>query len=131
MSIFNNLSLATFILSAFWHGFYPSYYILFIMYHFGMELQRLVYKNSDILKGLPGTPLYYAVSILEQIVYAFVTNGGIHVFTTLGFKESYTLQYNTFWQVLIPPLAYFSVKSIVRELKKKNKNKVSDSKKHK
>jgi hypothetical protein len=61
-----NNRIVTFMLSAFWHGFYPSYYLLFVMYHFGMEVQRLMFKNQLLIKGRTGTFRYYTISVLEQ-----------------------------------------------------------------
>ena len=45
-----NSSLLTFVVSAFWHGFYPTYYASFIAWNFVSESEKLVYKCP---------PLYY------------------------------------------------------------------------
>jgi hypothetical protein len=58
------------------------------------------------------------------MVYAISTNGGIHVFVTLGLADSYNLQANTYFQILIPPIVYFSLRSVVKNLKKREAKKV-------
>ena len=44
-------ALYTFILSSFWHGFYPSYYLAFFMFHITSEVQKIFHKNQDLLLG--------------------------------------------------------------------------------
>ena len=46
-------ALYTFILSSFWHGFYPSYYLAFFMFHVTSEVQRVLHKNQEFLLGAP------------------------------------------------------------------------------
>lgn len=48
-------ALATFAFSAFWHGFYPSYYVAFFYVHMCGEIQKMVYKNQDVVLGPFGT----------------------------------------------------------------------------
>ena len=42
--------------SSFWHGFYLSYYIAFFMFHMCIEIQKVIYKNQDLLLPPAGTP---------------------------------------------------------------------------
>lgn len=44
-------ALFTFILSSFWHGFYPSYYLAFFMFHVTGEVQKVFHKNQELLLG--------------------------------------------------------------------------------
>ena len=47
--------LVTFILSAFWHGFYPCYYISFAYLHFLAMINKIVYNNQNLILGKKGT----------------------------------------------------------------------------
>lgn len=53
------VKVVTFMLSAFWHGFYPCYYIAFAYFQFCTMVERLVYKNRELLLGKPGTIQYW------------------------------------------------------------------------
>lgn len=44
-------------MSAFWHGFYPGYYLGFTYFHFCIEVQKTVYKNQEKLLGKEGSVL--------------------------------------------------------------------------
>lgn len=46
-------SLITFILSALWHGFYPAYYISFVLFYLNLQTERLFFK-SKAAKYVPG-----------------------------------------------------------------------------
>lgn len=43
----------TFVVSAFWHGFYPTYYISFFAWNFVSETEKLVFKCKPIYKYFP------------------------------------------------------------------------------
>lgn len=57
-------------LSAFWHGFYPCFYILFITAHFLQEIQKMAFKNKEKLAALPTIPC----QIITQIFYCLIFN---------------------------------------------------------
>lgn len=48
-----NASLMTFIVSAFWHGFYPTYYICFFIWNLLSEAEKLVFKCPVIYAWFP------------------------------------------------------------------------------
>lgn len=48
-----NASLMTFIVSAFWHGFYPTYYICFFIWNLISEAEKMVYKCPAIYYWFP------------------------------------------------------------------------------
>ena len=47
-------SLFVFILSAFWHGFYPTYYFSFFFLYLVTMTERIVYRNKEKLWFIPG-----------------------------------------------------------------------------
>ena len=49
----NHASLFTFIISAFWHGFYPTYYVSFFGANLVSEAEKLVYKCPALFKYFP------------------------------------------------------------------------------
>ncbi len=46
-------NLATFIISAFWHGFYPLYYVMFFFAAFLTELSKELYRSRRLFKAIP------------------------------------------------------------------------------
>jgi lysophospholipid acyltransferase len=46
-------NLATFIISAFWHGFYPFYYIMFFLCAFFAELTKEIYRSRVFFRNIP------------------------------------------------------------------------------
>ena len=50
-------SMLTFIVSAFWHGFYPTYYIVFFAFNIVSTTEKLMFKGGEIFKYFPS--LYF------------------------------------------------------------------------
>ena len=46
-------NLATFICSAFWHGFYPFYYVMFFFCAILGELSKDVYRSRIFFRAIP------------------------------------------------------------------------------
>lgn len=46
-------SMAVFIISAFWHGFYPFYYVMFFFCAFFAELAKDVYRSRVFFRFIP------------------------------------------------------------------------------
>lgn len=46
-------SMAVFIVSAFWHGFYPFYYVMFFFCAFFTELAKDVYRSRVFFRSIP------------------------------------------------------------------------------
>jgi lysophospholipid acyltransferase len=42
--------MATFVVSAFWHGFYPSYYVMFVYAAVLSEVNYIVFKSQTLFK---------------------------------------------------------------------------------
>ena len=47
------VNLSTFIVSAFWHGFYPVYYVMFFFCAFFNELSKEIYKSRIYFRFIP------------------------------------------------------------------------------
>ncbi|KAI0458347.1 MBOAT family protein [Xylaria acuta] len=85
-------SLATFVTSAFWHGFYPGYYLAFVFASFVQTAAKHCRRNLrpfflDPLtqKPLPNKKYYdFASWLATQATFSFVAAP----FIILGFKES-------------------------------------------
>ena len=46
-------NMATFIVSAFWHGFYPFYYVMFFFCAFLTELAKEIYRSRIFFRWIP------------------------------------------------------------------------------
>ena len=46
-------SLPVFIISAFWHGFYPFYYVMFFFCAFFIELSKEIYRSRIFFRFIP------------------------------------------------------------------------------
>jgi len=58
-------SMATFVVSAFWHGFYPSYYIMFMIAAILQEVNKDVYKSWALwYKLIPNSYARFGLSYL-------------------------------------------------------------------
>ncbi|KAI1354570.1 membrane-bound O-acyltransferase domain-containing protein 1 [Xylaria sp. FL0043] len=85
-------SLATFVTSAFWHGFYPGYYLAFVLASFVQTAAKHYRRNvrpffidAATQKPLPNKKYYDIASWLAtQTTFSFV----VAPFIILGFKES-------------------------------------------
>ena len=111
----NTSTLLTFIASAFWHGFYPSYYISFFFWQLLLKTERSIYKlRNDIGK-------YFPTIILNVIlVYQFNTIGV--VFSALQWENTVKIFYNLrYWhlQVLVFWLIMGRVEKKILKQKKK------------
>lgn len=46
-------NMTVFIISAFWHGFYPFYYVMFFFSAFFNELAKEIYRSRVFFKFIP------------------------------------------------------------------------------
>ncbi|KAJ4367002.1 Lysophospholipid acyltransferase [Neocucurbitaria cava] len=106
-------TLATFVTSAFWHGFYPGYYLAFILASFvqtvaknGRRMIRPLFMTPD-----GNTPLsskrYYDIFtlLLTQVVFAFT----VAPFILLGFSDTLKVWARVYFYTLIGVAASFAV----------------------
>ena len=54
-------NMATFLVSAFWHGFYPFYYIVFFFAALLVEVSKDVYRSRVLFRFIPG-PLGHIIA---------------------------------------------------------------------
>lgn len=115
-------TLATFVTSAFWHGFYPGYYLAFVLASFvqtaaknGRRLIRPLFMTPDGKAPLPSKQYYdIATTILTQVVFAFV----VAPFILLGFSDTLKVWARVYFYTLIGVVASFGVFSRSLPLRK-------------
>lgn len=98
-------TLATFVTSAFWHGFYPGYYLAFVLASFvqtaaknGRRMIRPLFMTPDGKEPLPTKKFYdWFTTVLTQIVFSFV----VVPFILLGFSDTLTVWARVYFYALI------------------------------
>ncbi|EOA89241.1 uncharacterized protein SETTUDRAFT_37763 [Exserohilum turcica Et28A] len=106
-------TLATFVTSAFWHGFYPGYYLAFVLAAFvqtaaknGRRLIRPLFLTPDGKAPLPSKKYYdMCTMVLTQIVFAFV----VAPFILLGFSDTIKVWVRVYFYALIGVAASFAL----------------------
>ncbi|KAF2012636.1 MBOAT-domain-containing protein [Aaosphaeria arxii CBS 175.79] len=106
-------TLATFVTSAFWHGFYPGYYLSFVLASFlqtiaknGRRLVRPLFLTPDGKAPLPSKKYYDIFTIfLTQAAFAFTTAP----FVFLSFTDSITIWARVYFYTLIGTAASFAL----------------------
>ena len=126
----NNYSLAqmiTFVFSAFWHGFYTSYYISFILLFFLMNGNRTLVNLGFYDYVRKNYFLMVIVSIWTAIVFSSI---GIY-FYNLNWDKAVYSTFNMNFFPFISVGTYNCVKFFFKVPKKKNneKMKIDDEKK--
>jgi len=62
-------SMSTFVVSAFWHGFYPSYYFMFVMAAVLQEINKDFYRSWALWhKMLPFQPARYFLAYFYNMM---------------------------------------------------------------
>lgn len=89
---FNLASLLTFITSAFWHGFYPVYYITFISFH--------IYQVANEVFDKKGFFTFVKKSIILRIITAIYTQT---MFNLIG-----VLFFNLRWRLFVQTMKNFN-----------------------
>lgn len=105
----SSASLFVFILSAFWHGFYPTYYLSFFFIYLATMTERIVFKNKDKLWFVPGF-LYWLVFDLACISFKRHT-----------FRATVEILKNTWIFVMLNPLVNLASRRYLRYLHRKQK----------
>lgn len=107
----NQASLFVFILSAFWHGFYPTYYLSFFLIYLVSMTERIVFRNKDKLWFVPGI-FYWMVFDLAGISFRRHT-----------FRSTVEVMKNTWIFVILNPIVHIAVKKYLRYTSRKEKAK--------
>jgi len=129
------ISLGTFAVSAFWHGFYPFYYVMFFMSAVFVELAKDIYRCRILFNFIPEVLRHPLANICTMIVLNYFGTS----FNSLTFERGLTFgaAQNHFVFIMIP-LAMALVKGLglVKKAKKmeealKKKNEEKETKKDK
>jgi len=107
----------TMIVSAFWHGFYPSYYVTFFAFSLLTEVSKMGYQSD--FSRLPGRPVLKFIARLWM--YTTENLNGI-VFAQLGLGETLAVLNNIYWGpylVLVAVWVFFKVTGFHRKSRDK------------
>jgi lysophospholipid acyltransferase len=97
-------NLIVYMVSAFWHGFYPAYYIMFFQLTFLAEVTKDIYKMRSRFYFIPW-PINMLLS--NFITFLFMNYQGV-CFCSLGLEESWNLAKNSgFYYYLVVFPAFF------------------------
>ncbi|KAF2128503.1 MBOAT-domain-containing protein [Dothidotthia symphoricarpi CBS 119687] len=115
-------TLATFVTSAFWHGFYPGYYMAFVLASFvqttaknGRRLIRPFFLTPDGKSPLPSKKYYdIFTTILTQLVFSFT----VAPFIFLGFSDTLKVWARVYFYTLFGIAASFALFSKSLPLRK-------------
>ncbi|KAF1851107.1 MBOAT family protein-like protein [Cucurbitaria berberidis CBS 394.84] len=106
-------TLATFVTSAFWHGFYPGYYLTFVLASFvqtvaknGRRMIRPLFLTPDGKSPLP-SKRYYDIftTILTQVVFAYT----VAPFVLLGFSDTLIVWARVYFYTIVGIGASFAL----------------------
>ncbi|OAL02374.1 MBOAT family protein-like protein [Phaeosphaeriaceae sp. SRC1lsM3a] len=106
-------TLATFVTSAFWHGFYPGYYLTFVLAALvqtaaknGRRLIRPLFLTPDGKNPLPSKRFYdIATTVITQVIFAYT----VAPFVLLGFSDTLKVWSRVYFYTLISLAASFAV----------------------
>lgn len=88
----NSATIITYIVSAFWHGFYPGYYCFFFFAPIAMKLEAFGYKHIRPLflekDGVTEKSYYWIYSIGKKICTYFAVTYTLGSFLTLSWEHT-------------------------------------------
>jgi len=96
-----------FLTSAFWHGFYPFYYIMFFLAAILSEVTKDIFKSWIFFQAIPKKVRYFCAHLLSMSCMNYL---GI-IFTSLTFENGGKFMGATNY---IVPVAMFSVLGFTR-----------------
>ena len=93
----------TFMVSAFWHGFYPGYYLFFIWVHLILAISKKVYKFRDYFNWMPDIMKW----ILSNLFFWFFVGqvGTLHI--NLQLKHAWNVLTNTYFIGVAPIIVMY------------------------
>ena len=115
-------TVVTFLMSAFWHGFYVSYYIMFFFAAIMNEIAKDLFKARSLFSWIP----YYPRWILANVASMACMNYCGIVFGALTFENSINFMsanYYCIYAGLVVALIFFRSINIVGIAKKMEANK--------
>jgi len=97
--------LLTMIISAFWHGFYPTYYLAFFAFHYMIQTEKQIYKCPPLRKFFP------------SLYHRFILDFNAGLFKRLLTRQWVPLMLNMKYFYLLNFVVYQIVKMIGRKWK--------------
>lgn len=110
----------TMIVSAFWHGFYPSYYVTFFGFSLLTEVSKMAYQSD--FSWVPARPVLKIVA--RMWMYTTENLNGI-VFMQLGLGETLTVLNHIYWGpylILLAVWLFFKSTGLHRKSRTKQHN---------
>jgi lysophospholipid acyltransferase len=89
--------MSTFIVSAFWHGFYPFYYVMFFFAAVLQEVSKDLYKARYLFRVIPER----LRPIIGNLVTMLVLNYNGVMFNALTFENGIKFGNRTYWFVFV------------------------------
>lgn len=117
--------LSTFIISAFWHGFHPTYYVVFFLFFIDSLTERLVNRNPLISQFFP--KIYYMFIIdLTTILFNHLTIGNLIMVIT-NVSTLYILKITVLVTLILFSFAGKPINAKLSKTNKSDKKKVESS----
>ncbi|KAH4597666.1 hypothetical protein HBH82_219120 [Parastagonospora nodorum] len=106
-------TLATFVTSAFWHGFYPGYYLTFVLAALvqtvaknGRRLIRPLFLTPDGNIPITQKTAYEIITtVITQVIFAYT----VAPFILLGFSDTFKVWSRVYFYTLLSVAASFAV----------------------
>jgi hypothetical protein len=83
--------LSVYSLSAFWHGFYPGYYLFFLFAPFLQKVEVLITQRIRPRVHRLGRPAVWLYNVLGALLTSAVLNYAVCPFIALGWTEGFTM----------------------------------------
>jgi lysophospholipid acyltransferase len=97
--------MAVFVTSAFWHGFYPFYYIMFVFCAILSELAKDIYRSRIFFRWIPSPLNLIIANILSLLMMNFM---GIS-FMLLTFEKGWRFSSSVYHFVYITIAIFFVI----------------------
>ena len=98
-------NMAVFVTSAFWHGFYPFYYIMFVFCAILSELAKDIYRSRIFFRWIPSPLNLIIANILSLLMMNFM---GIS-FMLLTFEKGWRFSSSIYHFVYITITIFFVI----------------------
>ena len=102
-------NMITFLVSAFWHGFYPFYYVMFFLAAILSEVAKDIFKARSLFSFLPGVLRHFLANFLSMLCLNYF---GILI-NALTFERGGAFMASTYYLV---PIGLFTVLGLSRSL---------------
>ncbi|ELP84265.1 membrane-bound O-acyltransferase domain containing protein, putative [Entamoeba invadens IP1] len=100
----------TMVVSAFWHGVYPGYYLTFLLVGFHKDVSNLIYKKLDPFineKFGKDSTVAKVYDIVLRVYTHWVLNYAVYPFMRFEFIPSVTMMYRTYFLGILVPAAIY------------------------